>query len=526
MIYNQTVSVVSNVGIVGEVLHLAEAQSAGFEKRSGSWVTARLCAGMGLTACLAMIAGCGNNYRPVVSAIGIVGPAGQPQKYAIAVSSPTQSAASGPVTFIGAWNSTTTYAVNQTVSYLGSQYVSLKNANVNQNPASATTYWSLMANGLMTMVDFSGDTVLVTASLGLNPYYLALNSSGTTGYTLNSDKTLNSFDISTSLITSNVLQSTLPSGSNPVNILPSSSATYIADPGINAIDQLLGTPPALKQELQIASGYTPVYVVGQSSAARDYAISQSTSGGLGQVSAIETSGNTISATIPVGRGPIYGVMTLDSKRTFILNQTDGTVSVINTQTNALDTPVSTIPVGTRPVWADTATALNELVVVNEGTGTSNGSVSIVSIPLCSATALPSNPNCDTANPVDAASFGNVVATIPVGVNPIMVSVLGDYTRAYVANAGTGLPCSTNPVAGVSELCTISVVNLSTNTVTATIPISGHPVYIATANATPTGKVYVVCKDSQVMTVISTDTDSVALTIPLQGYGVSVIMTSK
>ena len=82
------------------------------------------------------MAGCGNTYRPVVATIGVVGPAGQPTKYAIAVSSP-----------------------------------------------------SATSNGLMTMVDFSGDTVLVTATLGVDPYYLALNSSGTTGYTLNSDKT-------------------------------------------------------------------------------------------------------------------------------------------------------------------------------------------------------------------------------------------------------------------------------------------------------------------------------------------------
>jgi YVTN family beta-propeller protein len=106
----------------------------------------------------------------------------------------------------------------------------------------------------------------------------------------------------------------------------------------------------------------------------------------------------------------------------------------------------------------------------------------------------------------------------------MVTVLSDYTRAYVANAGVaGLPCAANGVAvpGVSTSCTVSVVNLSTNTVTATIPINGHPAYIASSNSTPTGKVYVVCNDSQVMTVITTDTDSVSTTVALQGYGVSV-----
>ena len=33
-------------------------------------------------------------------------------------------------------------------------------------------------------------------------------------------------------------------------------------------------------------------------------------------------------------------MTPDARRAFILNQTDGTVSVINAQNNALDTPVN------------------------------------------------------------------------------------------------------------------------------------------------------------------------------------------
>ncbi|HEX9200820.1 MAG TPA: YncE family protein, partial [Acidobacteriaceae bacterium] len=304
-------------------------------------------------------------------------------------------------------------------------------------------------------------------------------------------------------------------------------STYISDPGVNAFDQMTGTPPALRQELPTNTGYTPIYMVGLSSAPRSYAISQATGGGPGQVLAIESAGNTISNTIPVGRGPVYGVMTLDSRRVFILNQTDGTVSVINSQTNVLDTPINTIPVGVRPVWADLASGLDELVVANQGNGTTPGSVTIINIPLCSTTALPTNPNCNPTNPIDATTFGQVIATIPVGINPIMVTVLGDYTRAYVANAGVaGLPCAANGIADATHTtCTVSVVNLTSDTVTATIPINGHPAYIASSNATPTGKVYVVCKDSQVMTVIKTDTDSVDTTIPLQGFGVSVRMTA-
>jgi hypothetical protein len=80
-----------------------------------------------------------------------------------------------------------------------------------------------------------------------------------------------------------------------------------------------------------------------------------------------------------------------------------------------------------------------------------------------------------------------------------------------------------------------VINLASNTVTATIPIplsvlpispilNGHPNYIAVTNGTPTGKVYVTSPESNFMTVIRTDIDALDLTIPLQGNGVSVRVT--
>jgi len=96
-----------------------------------------------------------------------------------------------------------------------------------------------------------------------------------------------------------------------------------------------------------------------------------------------------------------------------------------------------------------------------------------------------------------------------------VAVLQDGTRAYVANYADS---------------TVSVVNLTTNTVTATIPVVGRPIYIAATTGTPTGKVYVVSADivppnqTSFMTVIRTDTDTVQTTVNLQGSGVSVRVT--
>ncbi|HEY6412723.1 MAG TPA: YncE family protein [Edaphobacter sp.] len=425
-------------------------------------------------AALASILGCGNTYRPVVSAINPVGPAGQPTKYAIAVSSPSPT-----------------------------------------------------SPGLVTIVDFSGDTVLITANLGVDPYYLALNSGGTTGtantgYTLNRDGTVTSFGISTSLQTKDVLQTTLLSGAAPNNILPLATSTYISEPGRNSIAQLTGAPPALKQELPVDTGYTPVYIAGSSAGTRAYAISQASNPlNPGQVAAIDIASNTISNRINVGVAPIYGVMTGDGRRVFVMNQGDGTVSVINAQTNQLDVapagstnPIVVGTVGAQPVWADLAPVRNELVVANAGDGVNPGSLSIINIPLCSVTTLPSNPGCDPTNPVDAVGFGQVLATVPVGVNSLMVAVLQDVpnSRAYVLNQHDS---------------TVSVVNLTTNTVSKVIPVpaSVHPTFIAATSGTPTGKVYVTSPETNTMTIIRTDTDVVETTVDMQGKGVQVRVTA-
>jgi YVTN family beta-propeller protein len=467
VIYNRTLSIANTSINAGVVLHLAIIEAEGNTRPRAHRLTIRSAAGYAFAvAGLLSVIGCGNTYRPVVTAINPVGPPSQPQKYAIAVSS----------------------SPDPTVK------------------------------GLVTIVDFSGDTVLITANVGVGPYYLALDSAGTTGYTLNSDTTVTSFDISTSLQTKDVLQTTLLAGAAPVSIFPQGTSTYITEPGRNAIAQLSGSPIALQQELPVAPN--AVYVAGVAGAPRVYAISQGASGSNGQVAAIETGSNTISTTLPVGHGPVYGVMTADGKRAFVVNRDDGTVSVINAQTNQLDVlPSGTtnpIPVGVSPLWADLNPTRSQLVVSNAGNGTGLGSLSIINIPLCSIVSLPNNPNCSTTNPEDALGFGQVLATVPVGHDPVMVSVLQDGTRAYVANYADS---------------TVSVVSLTTNTVTATIPVVGRPIYIAATQGTPTGKVYVVSADTvapnknSVMTVIRTDTDTVQSTVNLQGTGVSVRVTA-
>jgi YVTN family beta-propeller protein len=214
--------------------------------------------------------------------------------------------------------------------------------------------------------------------------------------------------------------------------------------------------------------------------------------------------------------PVYGVMTADGRRAFVMNQASNTISVIDAQNNHLDASIPTgyiqDPKAVAPVWADFAPTLSELLVANAGDGTSNGSVSIFSIPLCAASSLPTNPNCDPNNPIDAAGFGTLVANVPVGKNPLVIAALQDGTQAYVINQGDS---------------TVSVINLKTNTVVATIPLpdTPSPTFLAVTTGSPTGKAYVTSTTSKIMTVIRTDTNAIDTTVNLQGYGIQVRTTA-
>jgi DNA-binding beta-propeller fold protein YncE len=470
--------------------------------------------GLAALSAVVLLAGCGNTYRPVISGISPVGPAGQPTKYAAAVSSPSPN-----------------------------------------------------APGLLTVVDFSGDTVLATPSILTSPSYFGITQAGTQGFVINAAGSLDDFGLSnpTALLTTNIVQTSLPANSNPVslsaiNVGSIGYVVFVPSQGNSTIAALNINGPSLEQ--QIGVGANPVYVVGADGSQRVYAISQGTSNNgsgspycptSGQVAAIEAATPlSVSNTICVGTTPIYGVMTSDGRRGFILNNGSGTVSVINVTNNALDstTPTITLPnisyknsggttvsAAPNPVWADLTSVTNEMVVLNQGDGTGPGSLSIISIPLCTSTTQITNPNCNSSNPVDATGFGSIVASVPVGVSPTMVAMLHDGSQAYVINqkdstgqciAGEGSVTVVNLVTTEVQttLCGISTsAGIASPNASPTL-VYGHPNSVAVTTGTPTGKVYVTSPDAQFLTVIYTDTDSVVTHIPLQGYGVRVLMTAQ
>jgi len=466
--------------LVQKVKHYGSLESVSAKSRCAQGLRhAAVCV---LAAAAVLTAGCGDQYRPVVSAISPVGPASQSQRYAVAISA-----------------------------------------------ASPTT------NGLVTIVDESGDSILITATLGAGPYYLGFNGNNTEGYTLNSDGTISSFAISPSLLSNQILASTLLQCTNsiicntsaalPTSIVTEGNFQYVTQPGratSNGLAVMTGAPTAIQEEL--TTGTDPVYSIVGSGAQRLYTLSA----GSNTATAIEAKTNTISNVIPVGSNPIYGLMSADDNRTYVLNKGSGTVTVINSQQNLLDSNTalgagSTIPVGSTPVWADYYSTGNELFVINQGTNTTTdpASLTIINTTLCSTNAT-STVTCDPSALTDSAQFGQIIAKIPLTYTvsnvtynhvPSQVCVMQDGSKVYVAEQD---PSQANGY--------VTSIDLTTYAVLKTIAVQGHPTTIGCSSGTPTGKVYVTAPDSLNLDIIYSETDTLTAIVPLQGYGAWVRVT--
>jgi DNA-binding beta-propeller fold protein YncE len=460
----------------------------------------------GALAIAALVAGCGDNYRPTVTPVYTTGPAAQPTSYVVVVSTTGKS-----------------------------------------------------TNGVVTLVDYSGDSILTEATIGPGPTAFTLDELGATGYTIDSDGTLSNFSITTSLQTKNVSFSTLSPTSQIVNLMPPSSGLWATDLNGDVVDIFNGSPQAFKLAIPVATSVSPatmpMFIAGSPSLSgqREYVISQNvannapmtcnlaprTVGATGVATPIEISSNTADPAIPVGKCPVFAVPSSDQQRLFVLNRGDDTITVINTRNNTLDacTPFQNqngqwitchqtiqLPAGSGPIYAEFVQATQQLIVANYDGGT----VSAIDVPLDEYGNDSNTYTNSTCSPVASpgtclitGGFGTV-HTVAVGntatPNPASVTVLYDGTKAYTANQNDG-----------AQNGTVTVVNLSTYTVEKTITVVGHPRTVVNTQNSEYAKIYVGSPDSPYITIIEsspTVTDLVDTTILVEGTVVDVRTTSQ
>ena len=437
----------------------------------------RLVQAVAVLSAAALVAGCGSQYRPVVTPINPSGPPAQPLSLAVVVSAP-----------------------------------------------------STATPGIATIIDYSGDTVVAQAPIGPGPTAFTVDESGTTGYTINSDGTLTNFPVAANLQAKNVNYTTLSTTAQLTNLFSPSAGLWAADLDGNVADVFTGSPQTFKLTIPVAP--TPVAIVGSALIGqRNFAISQNiadptgcntsphTVAQNGEVDTLETS-NTVSARIPAGVCPVYAVESGDNKRFFVLNRGSDTITVINSQNNTLDSctpfvnqdgqtvtchpslPLSTaagltgktVPSVAGPVYAEYNAATNQLIVADYD----GGAVSVIDVSLD-----------EYGN--DSATFGTTF-TIPVGRNPASVTVLADGSRAYAANQTDQ---------------TVTIVNLSSHTAyPKPLPVIGHPRTVVSTQNSSYGKVYVASPDSPYLTIIRTDQDIVDTTVLVEGNIVDVRVSTQ
>jgi YVTN family beta-propeller protein len=449
-----------------------------------------------LTATL--VAGCGAGYRPVVTPINPSGPASQPTSLATVVSSPSPT-----------------------------------------------------SPGLATIIDYSGDTIVAQAPIGPGPLTFTIDGSGSTGYTVNSDGTLTNFPVSSTLQAKNVSYTTLPTAAQPLAMFSPTAGLWLSDLNGNLADVLTGSPETFKLSIPVAA--TPVAIIGPTTAGeRNYAITQGTvssgtacnnaptTGPPGEADAIEVTSYTVSAKIPLGKCPVYGVETPDAKRLFVMNRGDDTITVINSQNNTLDSctcpPTGCVNQSNQSYFCHPAlplstTAVAALQTAYAGTTTPfsppNGTAGMTAV----AGPVYAEYNASTGQLIvadydgglisvidvsldvygnDSPTFGTTF-TIPVGTNPASVTALYDGSRAYTANQTDG---------------TVTIVNLTSHTVEKALPVNGHPRTVVSTQNSLYGKVYVASPDSPYLTILRTDQDIVDATVLVQGNIVDVRVSTE
>jgi YVTN family beta-propeller protein len=278
------------------------------------------------------------------------------------------------------------------------------------------------------VIDTASNTVVATIPVGLAPSAIAITPDGTDSNEQDGRRhpplayVTNAADNTVSVIdpTSNTVVATIPVGHDPNGVAITSDGTHAyvtnqLEDSVSVIDTASNTVVATISGFVVPTGVA-ITPHGPHPSERDNRRQQSlayvtnnvpTIDGsnfpASAVSVINTTSNTVVATIPVGQDPNGVAITPDGTHAYVANQRDGTASVIDTASNKA---VATIPVGAGPLG---------VAMTSDGTNTSehNGRPHQ---PLAYVTNLVDN----TVSVIDTTS-NKVVATVRVGAGPFAVA---------------------------------------------------------------------------------------------------------
>lgn len=282
--------------------------------------------------------------------------------------------------------------------------------------------------------DISTQLRVATIQVGSGPVGIGLSPNGAFAYVAN----YQGGSVSVVNTTSNSVVATVQVGASPlgVAVTPNGSFAYVANNFSNSVSVISTASNTVVATVQLGS--IPSFVAITPDGNFVYVTNQ----GSSNMSVISTASNTVVATVPLAAGPVGLAITPDGQFVYVTVAGTNSVAVISTATNIV---VNTIPVGAAPVR--------------------------ISITPDGSTAYVSNQNSGNVLSVINLATNTVVENITVGSTPYGSAVTPDGAYDWIIDAGSGQ---------------ISVVSTATNTVVATVPLSGGS-DIAIASATPTSQ---------------------------------------
>ncbi len=362
----------------------------------------------------------------------------------------------------------------------GSEPITVTGTQIRRYSATTTTSrnfigtgpWTVMADGaqvtLAADAQYNASTTFITRNGGsfvTNPSSVYFSGSTVTltypsVLDVNSSPSVNDFTVTRNGYPLSILSVAVVGSSVNLTLAstvpPSESLVVNYVPGISSIRTIFGINSVslagqVVNHIALPVGINPNYAL---AVGKKVYVANTSSG---SVSVIDSSTDTVIATINVGNTPYH--MTAIGNKVFVGNQNSGTVSVINTLT---DTVAATVSVGIGPSFL--AAIGNKVFVLNQTSNT----VSVIN-----------------------ATTNAVTSTISVGAKPVFATLVA--TKLFISNQNSN---------------TVSVVDTNTNTVVATVPVQQSP-YDLTAIGT---KVYVANTSSNSMSVIDSTSNSVVATI--------------
>jgi len=342
--------------------------------------------------------------------------------------------------------------------------------------------------GASTTIDVSGDTAISESRLGLVPTYAALVENATRVYVTNSaEDTVSEF---APLSATPVSTIGLPAGAAP-NFVASTEITtvYVANAGNGTVSAISTTNNVLTNTIPV--GGTPASMAELPNAQKLYVANSATTAGNGSVVSINTIDKSlnlpiIASAIAPWVSPIWVVSRSDSQRVYVLDKGSGFVSAIDTDFDTVVGTPASVGVGADFMAYDPT--LNRLYVTN--------------------------PATNTVAALDASTDSLTAMTAFIA-NPISVVALPNGTRAYVASAAIS---GTAPIQTVSS--SVTVLNTANLSVKTTVALTSVPVVCATktwselsmAAAADSSRVYIGNCDAGNTDVIQTSNDTLVLQI--------------